>query len=345
MYSYIDLLKSLSNTAGTGSVPSGGFGRVDAFGGARNLLFPNDARPATAPVSYPYLWGFDQIAYFHYAANTNSILERNIGQALGLGASFDKTFGTFATSVNIGNTNTLEELAHKIQPPAWPVDLLGPLDSARVTRGKALYQQECAACHEQFALAPPPGGTPAGSWVLNTYALDEIKTDPNEALNFAAPVTYGGKQVPLPEAIALIVPQIASAYYKKFNVSTAEQDTWNHGRLPAHWHSPAVYSARPLAGIWATAPYLHNGSVLTLHDLLLPGAKRPTTFYVGTREFDAVHVGYVNQQNSQRPFQFDTTKPGNSNLGHEYGTNLSEDQKLDLIEFLKSLNEMPLAKN
>ena len=125
----------------------------------------------------------------------------------------------------------------------------------------------------------------------------------------------------------------------------AEQDTWNHGRVPAHWHSPAVYSARPLAGIWATAPYLHNGSVLTLYDLLLPGAKRPTTFYVGTREFDAVHVGYVNQQNSQRPFQFDTTKPGNSNLGHEYGMNLSEDQKLDLIEFLKSLNEMPLAKN
>lgn len=345
MYSYIDLLKALSNTAGTGSVPSGGFGRVDAFGGARNLLFPNDARPATAPVSYPYLWGFSQIAYFHYAANTNSILERNIGQALGLGASFDKTFGTFATSVNIGNTNTLEELAYKIQPPPWPVDILGPLDSARVTKGKALYQQECAACHEQFALAPPPGGTPAGSWVLNTYALDEIKTDPNEAPNFAAPVTYGGKQVPLPKAIALIVPQIASAYYKKFNISTAEQDTWNHGRLPAHWHSPAVYSARPLAGIWATAPYLHNGSVLTLYDLLLPGAKRPTTFYVGTREFDPVHVGYVNQQNSQRPFQFDTTKPGNSNLGHEYGTNLSEDQKLDLIEFLKSLNEMPLAKN
>jgi hypothetical protein len=89
MYSYIDLLKALSNTAGTGSVPSGGFGRVDAFGGARNLLFPNDARPATAPVSYPYLWGFGQIAYFHYAANTNSVLERNIGQALGHGASLD----------------------------------------------------------------------------------------------------------------------------------------------------------------------------------------------------------------------------------------------------------------
>ncbi|MGH9873923.1 MAG: di-heme-cytochrome C peroxidase [Pyrinomonadaceae bacterium] len=345
LYSYIDLLKNLANTAGTGSVPSGGFGRVDAFGGARNLLFPKDARPATAPVSYPYLWGFGQIAYFHYAANTNSILERNIGQALGLGASFDKTFGTFATSVNLENTNALEELAYKIQPPPWPIDILGPLDSAKVARGKTLYQQNCAACHEQFALAPPPDGMPAGSWVLNTYALNEIGTDPNEALNFAAPVTYRGKKIPLPEAIALLVPRIESAYYKKFNTSPADQDRWNHGRLPAHWHSPAVYSARPLAGIWATAPYLHNGSVLTLYDLLLPGAKRPTTFYVGAREFDPVHVGYVNQQNGQRSFQFDTTKPGNSNLGHEYGTNLSEDQKLDLLEFLKSLTEMPLAKN
>lgn len=350
MYSYIDLLKSLANTAGSGNAPAGGFGRVDAFGGARNLLFPNDAQPSTAPVSYPYLWGFEKIAWFHYAANTNSILERNIGQALGLGASFDKTFGTFATSVNIKNTDALEGLADKLLPPQWPIDILGPLDSAKVLRGRVLYQQNCAVCHEQFPMAPPPANVPAGSWVLNLYPLDQIGTDPDEALNFAKPVTYDGKQMPLPTAIGLLTPLIEKAYYKTNNITPAEQEAWNRGRVPPVWQWPAVYSARPLAGVWATPPYLHNGSVLTLYDLLLPGNQRPTSFFVGTREYDPIHLGYVNQEDPQRSFKFESTKdgktiPGNGNLGHEYGTNLSEDQKMDLLEFLKSFTDMPLAKD
>jgi hypothetical protein len=347
MYSYIDLLKSLASTAGADAGPTGGFGRVDAFGGARNLLFPNDAQKATAPVSYPYLWGIKEIAFFHYAANTNSILQRNIGQALGLGASFDKTFGTFATSVNIRNTADLEKLVYNIGPPKWPGEILGQLDGTKVPRGKVLYQKNCAGCHEQFKL--PSDNASSGSWVLNLYPLDEIGTDPDEALNFAKDVTYGGKQMPLPTAIGLLVPKIESAYYKKFNISATEQAAWNGGRLPAIWQWPAVYSARPLAGIWATAPYLHNGSVLTLYDLLLPGEQRPKSFFVGTREYDPIHVGYVNQEDKQRSFKFETTKKGksiagNSNLGHEYGTNLSEADKKDLLEFLKSFTEMPLPK-
>ncbi|TWU49465.1 di-heme-cytochrome C peroxidase [Rubripirellula reticaptiva] len=95
-----------------------------------------------------------------------------------------------------------------------------------------------------------------------------------------------------------------------------------------------AYKARPLNGIWATAPYLHNGSVPTLWELLLPEGKRKPTFHVGSIEFDPVHVGFVDDA---RFPTFDTSVDGNLNIGHEHGVDLEDDQKLDLIEYLKSL--------
>jgi mono/diheme cytochrome c family protein len=96
------------------------------------------------------------------------------------------------------------------------------------------------------------------------------------------------------------------------------------------------YRARPLDGIWATAPYLHNGSVPTLADLLKPAAQRPPTFFVGDCEIDPVNVGC---DTTQRPgaFLFDTSKAGNRNTGHEHGTGLSADDRAALLEYLKSL--------
>ena len=68
----------------------------------------------------------------------------------------------------------------------------------------------------------------------------------------------------------------------------------------------------PLDGIWATAPYLHNGSVPTLRALLAPPDQRPKTFYVGSRDFDPVNVGYDITAGPDR-FLFDTSIPGNRN--------------------------------
>jgi hypothetical protein len=98
----------------------------------------------------------------------------------------------------------------------------------------------------------------------------------------------------------------------------------------------AVYRARPLNGIWATGPFLHNGSVPTLHDLLLPPDSRPTTFQVGSRELDPVRVGFVNEA-GPRTMEFDTGIAGNSNEGHLYGTSLSASEREALLEYLKSL--------
>lgn len=96
-----------------------------------------------------------------------------------------------------------------------------------------------------------------------------------------------------------------------------------------------AYKARPLDGIWATAPYLHNGSVPTLRDLLLPVAQRPKTFRVGSRELDPVNVGFDNSGT----FLFDTSKVANSNVGHEWpwSATMSEDDVMALVEYLKGL--------
>jgi hypothetical protein len=104
------------------------------------------------------------------------------------------------------------------------------------------------------------------------------------------------------------------------------------------------YKFRPLTGIWATAPYLHNGSVPTLYDLLLPPSDRPKSFYVGTREFDPVKVGFKTEQSDDNSFLFrvfdDQGKPiqGNLNSGHDYNNaGLSDADRDALVEYMKGL--------
>jgi hypothetical protein len=99
-----------------------------------------------------------------------------------------------------------------------------------------------------------------------------------------------------------------------------------------------TYKARPLDGIWATAPYLHNGSVPNLYQLLLPANDRVKRFYVGTRDFDQVNVGFSTEK-KDGAFEFDTSLPGNSNAGHDtYGTStLTDVQRRQLVEYLKTL--------
>jgi len=120
------------------------------------------------------------------------------------------------------------------------------------------------------------------------------------------------------------------------------------------------YKGRPLNGIWATAPYLHNGSVMTIYDLLLPAAKRGDlqigtskaggaprlrrdTFHVGSREFDPVEVGLKSQPGEGRSeFRVRTGEGkevfGNSNAGHEWGAaELSDEDRWAIVAYLKTL--------
>jgi hypothetical protein len=106
-----------------------------------------------------------------------------------------------------------------------------------------------------------------------------------------------------------------------------------------HFRKTEGYVAVALDGIWARAPYLHNGSVPTLTDLLAPPEQRPSTFYRGYDVYDRDKIGFVSSGSAvaQAGWRFDTRQPGNGNQGHLFGTALGADDKRALLEYLKTL--------
>jgi hypothetical protein len=108
---------------------------------------------------------------------------------------------------------------------------------------------------------------------------------------------------------------------------------------PAGADAGAAYESRVLHGIWATAPYLHNGSVPNLWELMKPAKDRVKTFNVGCRKFDVKNVGFVSDDPSCKTGTFivdPNNANGNGNGGHEYGTDLTEDQRWAIVEYLKT---------
>jgi hypothetical protein len=99
------------------------------------------------------------------------------------------------------------------------------------------------------------------------------------------------------------------------------------------------YASQPLDGIWLRAPYLHNGSVRTLWDLLEPPDLRPTEFYRGCDIYDTVNMGFESRQDDACPRSvvFRTNLRGNDKRGHDYGTHLLLDEKKNLLEYMKTL--------
>ena len=100
------------------------------------------------------------------------------------------------------------------------------------------------------------------------------------------------------------------------------------------------YLTSILDGMWLRAPYLHNGSVPTLRDLLKPAAERPTAFYRGNDTYDQTAVGFVSNvatEGATRYTLVDTARAGNSAAGHEYGTDLPAADQDALLEYLKTL--------
>ena len=109
-----------------------------------------------------------------------------------------------------------------------------------------------------------------------------------------------------------------------------------------HFRKTFGYANSPLDGVWLRAPYLHNGSVPTLRDLLEPSDQRPKSFYRGYDVYDQKKLGFISDvaHEEDRPyFLYNTDEPGNSNKGHEgkaYGTELSTAEKDALVEYLKT---------
>jgi hypothetical protein len=173
------------------------------------------------------------------------------------------------------------------------------IDQSRSTRGKAIFDQHCAECH---SFGAPKTGT--------VEDIASIGTDPHRLNSYTYALT--GNQAELyPDS------QYRFTHFAKTN----------------------GYANQPLDGVWARSPYLHNGSVPTLLDLLSDPADRPKQFARGYDVYDQHRVGFVydTPDARQNGFWYDTGLPGNANSGHLFGTTLPLDQKLDLVEFMKTL--------
>ncbi len=140
-------------------------------------------------------------------------------------------------------------------------------------------------------------------------------------------------------AAGMVLAEVSPSALPEPPVDQACIDAKINGKYANH------YKARPLDGIWATAPYLHNGSVPTLYHLLLAPKDRPTSFYVGDTMLDTANVGLVWRDDPDgTAFKFEVRDSngmvvtGNGNQGHDYGVSkLTEEQRQALLEYLKSL--------
>ena len=339
----------------------GGNGRVDAFGfifnqvAAGALELPENIHEPDAPVSFPFLWGTPQSDVVQWIGQTPNgrlgSLARNAGEVLGVFGTIDipqkGEFGGYKSSIKIPELSNLEEWVTNLRSPAWPEDVLPKLDKDKLMAGKAIYDKKCASCHQII-----PRDQEFNSYQAKIIPLKAIKTDKKTAMNIVSSesktgrlngtvnrskyvqkeVVYFGEKASTADVVRNAV--VGAIVHQPKDSLKAMLFGYHAEVEKPQKDTPLGYKARPLNGIWATAPYLHNGSVPNLEQLLLPASKRVKSFYVGSREFDPVKVGYKHTQGS---FKFDTTKEGNFNTGHEYGTSLSDVERGQLIEYIKSL--------
>ena len=186
------------------------------------------------------------------------------------------------------------DLGELIHAPRYPLNI----DEAAAKAGAQHYQARCAACH-----AGPENDS-------RLHSVEEIGTDPLRA--------------------QLFTPHQAELF-DKF-LAELKVDGYKPPKVPGI-RSTQKYWAPTLAGVWARSPYLHDGSVRTMAELLTTPTERPKSFHRGMHFYDPSVMGYIDEG----AYLFDTTKPGNSNSGHNYGTDLSASEKHELIEYLKTL--------
>jgi mono/diheme cytochrome c family protein len=137
--------------------------------------------------------------------------------------------------------------------------------------------------------------------------------------------------------------------FDQLNTDRARADAWTADAVTAYnssfgstftsFRKTNGYVAPPLEGLWIRAPFLHNGSVPTLADLLNPPEQSPRQFWRGYDVFDPNGVGFVSSgpEAERIGILFDTAQPGNSNSGHTFGTQLPAESKRALVEYLKGL--------
>ena len=281
-----------------------GPGRVDTFNAAKVLFnFPVQRLPARerlGAADFPSIW------------NQRKRMQRDDGERMELHWDGNNThteernksaaFGTGTTppTIDLAAISRVEAWLLDLGPPAWPL----PVDKTLAARGAALYARYCADCHGAS------GSDFAGPKVGHVTPIADIATDPARLDSYT-------------RDLAVNQATLYAGYPHRFR----------------HFRKTWGYANMPLDGIWLRAPYLHNGSVPSLRDLLEPPAQRPTRFWRGYDVYDPDRVGFVTHgpEAERIGTVHDVGARGGSNRGHAFGTTLPAADKADLLEYLKTM--------
>jgi hypothetical protein len=301
------LLATKKQFAWTKSRPSWGRGRIDPFNPVKVGTLKIGVGDTIGNSDMEPIWNLaPRVAGhipFHWDGLNTDIDEVFHSSALGDGATRE--------SLPLAALARLKQWLLQLQPPKF--QSLFPVDAALAAAGEPIYRERCADCHDF-------GGKQIGrvlpltdeAWGAGQFpaARRPLHTDPWRA--------------------GMWRPEDAAAYN-----DYAKGYPWSF----SHFRSTGGYLNVPLDGVWIRAPYLHNGSVPNLAEMLAPPEKRTPVFYRGSDVYDPERMGFVSggEEAMSKGFRFDTAEPGNSNQGHLWGTDLTPEQKRALLEYLKTL--------
>ena len=365
-----------------------GYGRLDALNRIGNQVFsidlkkPENYAGSSAPVHYPRIWNTPWFDWVQYNGSIMQPMVRNAGESLGVSAELnltDPSKGLYKSSVNVKSLDDMEAMIKGTKPPnpttlfdglkspKWPGNILPPIDEALSGKGAKLYETHCQECHRPPITSPAFYDFNNKKWWTKNQAgeailkvenikISHIGTDPAQAEDMASrtvalPDNIGIKDNRFGFALKYVVENTVNYIYDRHKppLSDTERRVLN-GNMPNEIQAELEYKVRPLNGVWATPPYLHNGSVPTVDALLGPPEERPKKFYLGHREYDPEKLGYKYDP-LPNGFEFDTSIRGNWNTGHEFrkeynkdkeikgviGPALSRDDRKAIIEYLKTL--------
>ncbi len=186
-----------------------------------------------------------------------------------------------------------------LEPPAYPKDINRDLAAA----GEPLFDEHCSGCHGTYGEEE--------TYPNKVIHLDVIKTD-----------------------------RLYSDYIQQSGIVDWYNSSWYATSAPTSAFVPNTgYVAPPLDGVWATAPYLHNGSVPNLYEVLNSNARTPRWTRTGdSKDIDWKKMGWnYTPDGRKKNWTFDTTLPGYGNEGHTFGDELGEEERWAVVEYLKTL--------
>ncbi|WP_447973644.1 c-type cytochrome [Nitrospira sp. Kam-Ns4a] len=206
--------------------------------------------------------------------------------------------GATPAALDRNSLDLMVRWAKTLAPPKYDAFAPKPHDPDRSAVGRRVYLEHCAACH-----------SPDGHRFGMVEPIENVGTDRHRLDAFTN------------ELAAKLKRKVGKGYDWQFRL----------------FRTTEGYNNVPLDGLWLRAPYLHNGSVPTLRDLLKKPDDRPKRFCRGNDEYDWTNVGFVSTPPCGTFFLYDTRIPGNGNQGHLDGTDLRDDEKEALLEYLKTL--------